>query len=190
MNSTTQMIYPGMCDDSLEIFFHKEENRLMAIHNSQIKCFTKLPTEAIGFIYNIMDSEVETQELLQKWFPDDTEKQIQKLAKCRFGGLNFEPDYCSKKKSPNFDVVDCPLKGHCKGEGILCKEISYKGESLSNLELEALRLISSIEKNTAIAELLGMPLGTFNVFRTNLYEKLNIRTKQEATRVAVFLGLI
>lgn len=189
MNST-QRIYPGMCDGNLEIFYHKVENKLKVIHQNKVQDFDDTPNEILNFLGNILQKEDTTKNILNSWYPNDTSSQIRKLAQCRFGGLDFEPDYCNGTNNCNGDFIECPNRNLCKGNGIVCNPIGYQNTPLSLTDIKAIKLISSVDKNEVIAQEMNMPIGSFNVYRTNLYKKLNIQTKQEATRVGVYLGIV
>ena len=182
-------LYPGMRDGSLEIFFLEEENKILALKNGQIKHFEDLEPGETQFIFNIIDSDEKLKLILQEWWPNDTAAQIRQVAKCRFGGLNHIPDVTSNG-SVNHDHIKCSFRGNCKGENIVCKSIVYNGHELSTKEIEAIKLMSTDMKNTVVCQELEMPEGTFQVFRTKLYEKLgNINCKQELASIGVLLGI-
>lgn len=184
---TTTRLYPGMCDGSLEIFYIPEEDRLMAIKDRRVRDYEELPDSDLVFLDEIIESEPEVRSILQSW-ASTYDEQRRKLAECRFGGLNFQPDFRNKVASP--DSFNCPVKASCSGFGIVCKAIEYNGVSLNDHDTEAIKLLVSSKKNTVIAELLSMPTGSFEVYRTKLYTSLKVSTKQELARVAFDLGLV
>jgi hypothetical protein len=184
---TSTRLYPGMRDGSLELFYIKEEDRLMAIKGGRVLDYEQLPPEETKFLDQIIDSEIETKKILEGW-SSSREDQKRKLAECRFGGLNFTPDVKSGVFAP--DSFDCPLKKNCNGFGKVCKNIEYNGHPLDSFDEKAISLMISPKKNTVIAEELEIPLGSFEVYRTRLYNSLKISTKQELASVAFFLGLI
>mgnify|MGYP003617194259 CR=1 FL=1 len=182
-------LYPGMRDGNLEIFFLEEEDELKAIKNGTIKDFDELENYETQFIAEIIDSDKKLKSVLDHWWPDDFNKQIRQVAKCRFGGLNHIPDVTSCG-SVNHDYINCSFRGNCRGENIVCKPIEFNGQTLSHIEVKAIQLLSTDMKNTVICQELRMAEGTFQVFRTRLYLKLgNINTKQELTRIGVQLGI-
>ena len=184
-----ERLFPGMCDDSLEIFFHEDQNKLMAIKNGRIQDFYKLKKEDTAFLSTIIDNDEQLKLILEDWFPSDKTKQCEQLAKCRFGGLNHVADFCNGEAA--HDYVQCNLRGICEGENLVCKALEYNGNKLSAKEIKAIQLMATDLKNLVICDELGIPEGSFNVFRTQLYVKLgNIKTKQELTRVGVELGII
>lgn len=184
-----ERVYPGMCDGSLEIFYHQEEDKLKAIKNGRIKDFDNLDFDETKFIVDIIDTDEKLKSLLHQWWPNDAQSQIRQVAKCRFGGLNHIPDVNSSG-SVKHDYIKCSFRAWCAGENIVCKPIEYNGQILSNTEVKAMQLLSTDMKNTVICKELGMAEGTFQVFRTKLYLKLgNINTKQELTRIGVQLGI-
>lgn len=186
---STQRIYPGMCDDSLEIFYHEEEDKLMAIQLGAILNYDDLPKSSTEFLVKIIEHDHQLENILNEWFPDNINAQKKKLAKCRFGGLNYEADFNLKSGSIIHDRIDCEIKDVCKGCGIVCKNINYNGEEITETDIKMTQLLSTDLKNLAIADRLNMPMGTFEVSRTRLYEKISVRTKPELTRVGVHLGI-
>lgn len=187
--STTQRLFPGMCDDSLEIFYHEEDNELMAIHQGSIIKYDDLPESTTQFLAEIIETEEDLKNILNEWFPNNIKEQKRKLAICRFGGLNHEPDYDFATMTVSHDIVDCDIKATCAGCGIVCKNLQYNGIELNEVEIKSIQLMSTDMKNLAIADELNMPQGSFEVHRTKLYQKINVKTKPELTRLGVFLGI-
>lgn len=183
-------LFPGMRDGSLELFVLEEEDRIMAIKDGQIKEFDELDSSETSFIKEIIDSEQKLRIVLEHWWPGNIQAQIKQVAKCRFGGLNHIPDVSECGTVANHDHRDCSQRGNCVGENIICKPIVYKGNELNSLEVKAVRLMSTDMKNSVVCQELGMPEGSFNVFRTRLYQKLgNINCKQELASIGVLLGI-
>jgi DNA-binding CsgD family transcriptional regulator len=188
MNATIRL-YPGMCDGNLEFFYHEKKKAVMSINNGQTKNFDELSCREISGLQEIIDSDSKLRKILREWFPDNNRSQMKELAKCRFGGLNFFPDFSENQNFSSVDHLSCKIRGICKGEGVVCKPMEYEGNILDFKEIKTIKLLSSGKKNYEIAEQLNMALGTFNVFKNNLYEKLNTHNKQELTRVGVKLGI-
>ena len=188
MNATR--LYPGMCDDSLEIFFHSEEQKLKAIDNGSVKDFSMVSQAKKKFLHLIIDTDAKLAEVLENMFPQNSEAQIEKLAQCRFGGLNFQPDYCGTTQTHNHDIIDCKIRDSCVGCGIVCKNLSYQGEEITATDVLAIQLMASDHKTEVLAEELNMPLGTFHVYRTKFFNRLGVKSKPELARVGVELGLI
>ena len=184
---TSTKLYPGMCDDSLEFFYIQEEDRLMAITEGTVVDYEELPSSKTQFLDVLIESEHDVKEILSSWSECRSE-QKRKLAECRFGGLNFTPDFNNGSYVP--DSYDCPHKNSCNGFGVVCKPLVHNGYTLNATDEKAIKLLISSKKNTVIAEELNMPLGSFEVYRTRLYNSLRISTKQELASVVFFLGLI
>ena len=68
---TTTRLFPGMCDDSLEIFFHSEEQQLKAIVNGQVKCFSDVLPERKAFLKQIISSEDDLANILNIMHPEN-----------------------------------------------------------------------------------------------------------------------
>lgn len=188
MNATR--LYPGMCDDSLEIFFHPEEQKLKAIVNGAVKDFSTLSASKKQFLNRIIETDAQLADVLGTMFPNNNTAQVEKLAKCRFGGLNFQADYCGNTQMQNHDIIDCSIRSTCPGSGIVCKNLNWHGEELTQTDVLAIQLMASDHKTELLAEELEMPLGSFHVYRTKFFNRLGVKSKPELARVGVELGLI
>ena len=186
---STTRTYPGMCDDSLEIFFHEETKSLKSIYQGKTINYHELPKKATAFLDEIINREPETADFLQSQFPNNIDAQKELLAKCRFGGLNLTADFSDDSKSTN-DYRNCQKRGNCIGENIICHPIKINGIEVSELEINLLKELATDKKNEAIASDLNLPLGTFNVTKTSLYRKLEIYNKPQSVFILMKEGLL
>lgn len=177
-------IYPGMLDGSKEYF--NSGSQVMKIHNGTIRNFDDI--EDHPELAQIIATDEDLKKILQQWHGDDERLKQKTLARCRFGALNFFADFNDDEVTS--DYVYCSLRGSCAGENIICKPPVINGEEISTEELEILKEVSGDDTNASIAEKLGYPLGTFNVKKTNLYQKLGLMTKQHAVLALMFEGLL
>lgn len=188
MTTTQTRLYPGMICDGIEFF--KTENGLKAINNGSVVNFSEVPKTVREIVQKTIKAEPKANAILEEWFPNDELKQHQKFTECRLGGLDFTPDIINGKLQES-EYHDCPLRGQCKAEGILCKALNYKGHTLTHQDIQLMRLLATNDTNEVIAEKLNISYGQFHKVKKSLYIKLgNIQTKQESTRIAMDLNLI
>ncbi len=180
----TIRIYPGMIDQSKEYFNY--ENDVFVIQSGEIKKFEDVSDHTE--LDHILDNEPELNKILTKWFGNDKKVKLRTLARCRFGALNFTPDFSQNKIF--YDYCVCEYRGSCEGEGTVCKPVSFKDKEISDQEIELLKELSTNEKNSTIADKLGLPVGTFNVIKTNTYHKFGFLTKQQLTKELYLEGLL
>ncbi|HTN68286.1 MAG TPA: LuxR C-terminal-related transcriptional regulator [Dysgonamonadaceae bacterium] len=185
MNATR--LYAGMLDNSVEFF--NSDDGLKAITNGSVINFGELPIKLHQKIKRIYDNHPEADEVLRGWFPTQPAKRLETFVKCRFGGLDFTPDI-SDNEIQDGEYWSCPLRGVCKGEGKICKPVTYNNHPLDATEINILRLLSTDLTNEAIGSEMKLPMGTLHKIKQKLYEKLNIRTRPEATLVVVSLNLL
>lgn len=181
---TTTRLYPGMVDSSKEYF--NSGHHVMMIHNGTIQNFDNVPHHPE--LAQIISEEKDLHEVLQNWFPNNQLMQQKTLAKCRFGALNFFADINEDEIMP--DHSHCPVRGKCAGENIVCKQAEINGEQVTAEEIILLQEVCGDETNSNIAKKLGYAQGTFNVKKTNLYQKLGLPTKQHAVLTLLFEGLL
>lgn len=185
--NTQAKYYPGMLDANIEIF--KSPLGLKVIHNSSIINFDQISMPLYQRFKDELQKSPEALEILMEWFPDSELKRLEKFAECRFGGLDHEPDI-THQATQFGEYWDCPLRGSCKGEGKVCLPIKYNDELLNAVDIKILRLVATDLTNEVIADKLKLALGSLHKIKKELYQKLNILTKQEAALIAKQLNLI
>ena len=181
-------LYPGMTSDrSLEIFAH--EGDLKVMKDGHVKSFTDLAFSDIVVIKEAIDADAEVKLALHDMHPDSEAKRIKQFAFCRLSGLDFQPDIVDGKLQDG-EYVDCPKRGACPHEGLLCKMPIINNERLTKQDVHLLQLSSSEMTNDVIAQTMDLAFGTLHLAKKNLYKKIGAQTKQRCAVVANFLGLI
>lgn len=181
-------VYPGVLCPSVEFFNHKEKTKF--IHSGQVKDLEELPFPVIETIRKVIEENEALQAELKFHHPESEWERINMFCKCRFGGLDFYPDMKDGKLNDG-DYWDCPKRGTCRSEGIICKNPIFAGNEITPTEVKLIQLLTTTETNENIAEILSIPLGSFHLLKRNLYEKLgNIQTKQELAIIAIRLNLV
>lgn len=180
-------IYPGLICSSVEIFVH--ENQLKAFAKGQTCDFQDLPYAYHAILSEAMEKEPTTLSILNEWYPESKVKQLEQFAKCRFGGLDYTPDIKNMELQDG-EYWECPLRGACKGEGIVCRSVVYNNNILSNQHIKLLKMLATNMTNQNLYEAMAMCEGTFNKFKKELYAILGIQTKQEAACISKDLNLI
>ncbi|KFC19339.1 LuxR C-terminal-related transcriptional regulator [Chryseobacterium sp. FH1] len=181
---TKTRIYPGMLDKSLEYF--QVHDVVYFLQNGVVKKFTE--REHHSELQEVIDNDRKLKTVLtQLCGPEPTQQQML-LAKCRFGGLDFEPDFKEGKSS--HDYRECSKRGNCIGENIVCRPPLINGKEVSQQELKILRYCSGNTKNEAIASEMNIPYGTLTVMKTKIYKKYNFQTKQQSATTLMAKGLL
>lgn len=179
--------YPGMTCSSTEFFSYGQE--LKVIQNGAIKNFNEISFCTIQILKEAMSASDDISSALMEMHPNSEMKRIEQFARCRFGGLDFDPDIKDGVLQDG-EFWACPFHGNCKHEGILCKLPVVNGHRLSKIDVLLMQKSSTEKTNEVIAEELDLPFGTFHKAKKHLYEKLSIQTKQELVKIAIFLNLI
>jgi DNA-binding CsgD family transcriptional regulator len=183
MNKT----YPGMLDNSIEFFNFNEEIKF--IQNGKISDFSELSFATLSIIKEEIDNDLEVKLALHDFFPDSEIRRTQKFVSCRFGGLDFQPDIKDGVLQDG-EYWNCPNRGKCPHEGTLCKLPCINNQRLTDKEISIMQCSATDTKNNVIAENLGLPLGTFHLLKKNLYNKINVQTKQEVAQVSAFYNIL
>lgn len=108
-------------------------------------------------------------------------KVANRFLRCNFGNFDNEEDIDARGMF-HFEKVQCPLRGECKWDGIICQpEFS---SALSQGELRVMELVYRGLSNDEIADRLVLSLYTVKNHIKNVYRKLNIHEKADFIRYA------
>ena len=186
-STINQLTYAGISCTGTEFFAEKGEMKI--IQNGKVLPFCEISFNTIKLLQETIQNDKAAYIELLNWHPNSKMKRLEQFAKCRFGGLDFKPDIKDGKLQDG-EYWDCPQRGSCKSEGILCKLPTYNGQRLEPIEVKLLQLTATNMTNDVIADEMDVALGTFHKLKKILYEKLGIQTKQEGVMVSFRLNLI
>lgn len=179
--------YPGMTDSAVEFFV--KDNVVKVIHSGTITEFTDLSIAFIEMLRDNIKDDILVNSELKRWYPNSEIKRLEQFVKCRFGGLDFQADIKDGVLQDG-EYWDCPMRGKCRSEGILCKLPIHNGKRLTQQDVTIIQLASSDMTNDVIAETMKIPLGTLHKEKKGLYRWLKIPTKQHLALLAKNMNLI
>ena len=107
---------------------------------------------------------------------------VRRFCKCNFGRLDTAEFDCKPSCSFCFEKVQCPLRGECKYEGIIC--LPRFNTQLSKKELQVMKLIYEGSSNEQVAERLYLSPFTVKNHIKSVYAKLGIHEKSEFIQYA------
>ena len=173
-------IIPGMLDGGIEFFVDPDSKRVKTISSGKISDFTEVPFATIQILQDEIDRDIAVKLALLDMHPNKSFKRLEQFVRCRFGGLDYQADITNEAVQEG-EYWDCPKRGQCTVEGILCKAVAINGARLSPKEVALAKRLSTDETNNTIAYALDLPMGSFHALKKKLYQKLGVRTKQELT---------
>lgn len=188
---TETKIYPGMISNEIELFV--VENELKVIQGGKVSSFAELPYATFQLLKEAIDADDDVIRHLKQMHPTSEYRRIEQFAKCRFGGLDFTGDITSDTQElQDGEYWDCPLRGNCASEGILCKMPKVGNERLTSIEIMLIQLSTTDKTNEVIAEEMHLPLGSFHKHKKEIHEKIGLlnATKQSLTKFAYLFNLI
>lgn len=180
-------LLPGIVNDDVEFFL--DDDMLKVIAAGKVVDFTELSFSNIQILREEIEADKELKMHLLDMHPNSEYKRLEQFVRCRFGGLDYEGDI-TRNGVQKGEWWDCPLRGHCASEGILCKPVSFNGNQLNDKDISLVQLLATNYTNEHIAETMHLPLGSFHLAKKRLYQKLGVQTKQESTIIAQRLNLI
>lgn len=107
---------------------------------------------------------------------------VRRFCKCNFGRLDSTQFDIREDTILNFEKVDCPLRGECKFERVIC--CPKFNSKLSNAEKRVMKLVYHGFDNNKIAEQLYISPHTVKQHIKAAYTKLKIHGKSEFIRYA------
>jgi DNA-binding CsgD family transcriptional regulator len=184
---STNRQFPGMGDSGIEFFISEKETKF--IQHGQVLPFAELPIATVNLLQEAIRQDPQVNAELRDMHPSSPVNRIEQFARCRFGGLDFVGDIVDEKLQEG-EYHDCPKRGNCKSNGILCKLPSYNGQTLSTLDVQLMQQLSTSKTIEAIIYEMDIRPGTFHKIHNILYSKLGVQTRQEVTKIAYLLNLI
>jgi DNA-binding CsgD family transcriptional regulator len=181
-------VLPGMLDSATEFFVTNRE--LKFIQNGAVKNFTDIPFSTFEIIKDKINQDINVKLALHDFHPTSEIKRLEQFISCRFGGLDATADI-DKNDMQDGEYWNCPNRGTCPHEGILCKLPVYNNNRLTKQNVTMMQLTSTALTNDVIAEEMNLAQGTFHLLKNRLYKMLgNIQTKQECAVISRELNLI
>lgn len=155
-------------------------------------CNQKMDEKSQDVIRIIIDRIVECYpeafKALEEWYSKASANVryfryliAKRFVKCNFGKLDTtNQDF--KISGFQFEKIDCPMRGECKLEGIVC--MPKFNSSLSEAELRVMRLVNDGHDKEYIAERLYLSVNTVKNHIKSVYAKLGIHEKSEFIKYA------
>lgn len=107
---------------------------------------------------------------------------VRRFCKCNFGKLDTTKLDVEASGKFNFEKVDCPLRGECKYEGVIC--FPTFNTKLSDSELRVMKLVYDGMSKEDIAEQLYLSPHTVKNHIKSVYCKLGTHEKSEFIQYA------
>lgn len=107
---------------------------------------------------------------------------VRRFIKCNLGLYDNMIDV-DENWNFNFEFVGCPLRGECKYDKVLCAP--KFNSTLSDRQLEVMKLLYQGKSDSEIAEKLFISLNTVNNHKKNSFRKVNVHSMPEFMRYAM-----
>lgn len=107
-------------------------------------------------------------------------KRVRRFCKCNFAIQDNVPDLDNKQF--NFEFVNCPLRGECMDENIICNPTLKTG--LTIRETQVVREFASGKMAKEVAVSLRISQNTAEIHKKHVYAKLGIATIGELVNFA------
>ncbi|MDE7180361.1 MAG: helix-turn-helix transcriptional regulator [Muribaculaceae bacterium] len=106
---------------------------------------------------------------------------VSRFIRCNFAALDDVADI-STSLHCNFEYVQCPMRGECRLDHVVCRpEFNHR---LSRSELQVMRLVYEGLTEDEIGDRLRLSPHTIHAHVRNAYSRLNIHSKAEFIKYA------
>lgn len=116
-----------------------------------------------------------------------TKKHLEQFAICRYGGLDNQPDF--EGDIVNHEWLDCGVRGHCPGEGLVCKSMKTKNGLIAPRLIQYMQLLCLGLTDKEIANHMNVAISTAKTFKARCMDTTECRTKSELTAWAKDRGI-
>lgn len=172
------------------IEFYIYEDKLWCIKDGTSKEVEEGDTELVqALVETIKTQYPEAYKALEKNYQSSSANVryyqfliARRFCKCNFGKLDSTKQDIETGGKFNFEKVDCPLRGECKFEGIVCQP--RFNSRLSEAELRVMKLVYQGFNTETIASALFLSPHTIKNHIKMVYCKLGIHEKSEFIRYA------
>ncbi len=175
----------------IEFFSSSDGQEVMVQRNGQCLPLIKSDTDLIHFLYqNIQENYPDAFSALMEIYAGVAWYKflvVRRFGKCNFSVYDNKPDVRHDGLF-NIEFVQCPLRGECKWEHTIC--LPKFNTSLSDREMQVLKLICNNLEDSQIADLLFISIHTASNHRKNILRKTNAINKLGILKYAQENGII
>ncbi|MBN2747422.1 MAG: hypothetical protein JXR34_11910 [Bacteroidales bacterium] len=115
--------------------------------------------------------------------------KLEQYAICLHGGLDDMPDI-DENGETTFEFFDCGKRGHCPGEGLVCKNMLCQFGTLSPRLIQYLSYTPKDMHDKDIADEMGVKLTTISTFRKRSQDAIGVNSKAALAAFAIQKNLI
>ena len=159
-------------------FFNKNDGDVMALEDDHAEVLTQ-KSELTEEIYDkIVEDYPAAAKALQQLYQKSERNLpyfkflvVRRFVKCNFGNYDIHTFDIDADGQWNFETVDCPCRGDCPLENIVCRPKLDTGLSLRELQVVALCALG--DKSSVIADKLSLSINTVNQHIKHILKKLN-----------------
>lgn len=115
-------------------------------------------------------------------------KSLEQFGICRYGGLDDKPDFDGEES--NHEWFNCGRRGHCPGEGLVCKSMKAEFGLLSPRLIQYLGFIAQGKSDPEIADEMGVGINTVHNIRERAKISTGLSSKPALAAFAVQKNMI
>ena len=178
---TTSNAPAGTLDANFEFF--EKDGEVFYLNNGSTHPFSDLPTRYYDILYaDLMEHPKAYMAMDLQGFESGIAK-LKQWAICNFGDFDLKADLTEEGVIIR-EHVHCSQRGACKFEGIICPPLMVLNGTLTNREVQIIKLVARDLLDKQIADMLGISVATMAVHRTHIEQKIGCHSKAGITAFA------
>lgn len=174
----------GLVEAGQELFTYMGNDYVAAA--GMVTCMHDFPVNFKIAAWSFIKSENKISATLVMLGFTSKKSQIKKFYDCNFSEADGTPDVLPDGTLGQREFVNCPNRGNCSGEGILCI-IPY---GMSKREIQVVRLIGNGLLDKEICDQLGIANDTLRNHKDSICRKAGIERKSSIAVLASKLNLV
>jgi DNA-binding CsgD family transcriptional regulator len=170
--------------------FYEDNGEVKFLNKSGEHLFEELPISILDILRADLDAHPKARVAMENRLGITNPLfQLKQWAVCNFGNFDNKADLTDDGIIIH-EHVNCPQRGTCKFEGIICLPLLVENGTLTPREIQVIKLIAKDLLDKQIADMLGMALNTMSVHRTKIEKKIGCHSKAGITAYAYQNNLI
>lgn len=165
-----------------ELWFRKDDGTAKALTESDTEIIQPLLSiirERYPSAYKALEHEYSKSALNVMYYQFLI---VRRFCKCNFGNVDTTRIDIDGTSQFHFEKVDCPLRGECKFDGVIC--CPTLNTKISEAEMRVMKLVYKGMTKEEIAEMLYLSPNTIKNHIKSVYCKLGIHQKSEFVKYA------
>ena len=177
----------GLLDSNFEFF--EKDGDLFYLTQGQVHHFMQLDLRFVAILREDLEDHPRALKAIEKIGITDPIAQVKQWAICNFGDFDHKADLTSDGVIIR-EHVHCSKRGSCPFEGIICQPVLVENGTISEREIQVIKLVARDLLDKQIADFMGISAKTVAAHIQHIEQKIGCHSKAGITSYAFQNNLI